>query len=201
MAELIKVKFPEIKLFAGGPLACMYEDMLIKEAPVFDALCYAEGEETITGLASFAEGERKLEEIPNIVYKENGNLKKTQLKRPDDLNNLAFPVYDEEVYPAMRGDQKIKLIVIDESRGCPFHCNFCTHSELSGTRWRIKSAQRITEEIKALINKYNIHAFRYAGSSTPVKVIEDVARSIIQENIDVVYSSFAHVRKNEEEDL
>jgi len=201
MAQTIRKGFPHIKVFAGGPLACMCEEAVYEAASVFDAVCYSEGEEAIVGLAEYADGKRALAEIPNILFREKNGIKKTENKRIENLDALALPVYDEDVYPAMKGDRKIKVIVIDESRGCPYRCNFCPHSGLSGSHWRVKSPDRIAEEIKLFIERHSIHAFRYAGSCTPANVVEDVAGYIMREGLDVVYTSFAHARTTNSENL
>ncbi|MFA4843124.1 MAG: radical SAM protein [Candidatus Omnitrophota bacterium] len=195
MAEVIKKHFPDIKIFAGGPTVTMAEEAIYKVTQVFDAICYSEGEETIVELAEYSEGKRSLDTIDNVIYKDkDGIIKKNKIHRIEDLNKLPLPVYDDNVYPAMKGNQKIKVIVIDESRGCPNRCHFCPHSAISGQGWRVKSSGRIIKEIEMMTNRYNIHAFRYAGSCTPAKVIEEVAEGIIDKGLDVLYTSFAHVR-------
>lgn len=126
MAEEIKKEIPGFPIIAGGPHVDMYEEYILDETDVFDILAYSEGEEIIVDLANYFEG--KLtgpEKINNLIFKKNNKVIKTERKWIEDLNTLAFPVYDEDVYLAMKGNEKIKIIVLDESRGCSNCCNFC----------------------------------------------------------------------------
>ncbi|MBW2966134.1 cobalamin-dependent protein, partial [Candidatus Woesearchaeota archaeon] len=147
IAEKVKEDNPEIPIFAGGPHIDWFRERICEVTDVFVALAYGEGEETIVRLAEYVERKRELNEIPNLIYKENGDIKITPIKRIDDLNSLAFPIYDEDVYLAMKGDNKIKIIVIDESRGCPNRCNFCIHPIKSGNKRRIKDPSKLVSEI------------------------------------------------------
>lgn len=201
IAEQLKKEFPNIKLYAGGPLVDFAKENIYKRTGVFDALSYGEGEETILGLAKHSVGKRSLKDIPNLIYKDGNEIKKTQIKRVEDLNKLPYPVYDENIYPAMKGDNKIKVIVIDESRGCPYGCGFCSHQEKSGNYWRKKTPERIVDEIEYFIDRYGIHAFRYGGSNTPFDLMVDVAEKILSKNLDVDYTSFAHVKNLDPEKL
>ncbi|MBU2102992.1 MAG: radical SAM protein, partial [Candidatus Omnitrophica bacterium] len=195
MAEIIKRKFPHIKLFGGGPLLDEAEEVTMEVAPVFDAVSFAEGEETIVDLALYCEGKKALSEISNLIYKtDKKRIVKTGKKIIDDLDSLSLPVYDEAIYPAMKDGQKIKIILLDESRGCPYRCFFCPHEHKSGGKRRTKSPQRIFQEIKRLVESYGIHAFRYAGSCTPFETLNEVANNILSDNLDVLYTSYANAK-------
>jgi radical SAM superfamily enzyme YgiQ (UPF0313 family) len=118
-----------------------------------------------------------------------------------DLDGLPMPTYDPAVYPAMAGDRKIKIIVIDESRGCKNECAFCVHPMKSHQRVRTKSIPRLTSEIRELDERYGYRVFRFAGSCTPYKLLNEFAAEAIARNIPVRYASFAHVRDSEEADF
>ena len=66
-------------------------------------------------------------------------------KRIDDLNKLPSPVYDDNIYWAMKDNQKMRIAIIDESRGCPFVCDFCSHPTKSGKKWRIRKPERVVD--------------------------------------------------------
>ena len=79
------------------------------------------------------------------------------------LDDLPTALYDPEVYPALVGDQKLKFFVIDDSRGCPFGCAFCTHPIESGRRLRTRSAKRLVDDMEAILGFHGSHTFRFAG--------------------------------------
>lgn len=197
MADLLKRQFPNLKIFAGGPHVDFFRELIFERTQALDGLIFGEGEETIIQIAEFASGKGKLD-FPNLITP-NGVERET--KRIDDLDNLTMPAYDDNVYPAMRGDQKIKIVVLDESRGCPHACAFCAQPMKSGRRRRVKSAGRIVREMRHIGETCGIRSFRYAGSSTPAKLMREVAGRIIEEGLDVSYCSYGHVREFAPDDV
>jgi radical SAM superfamily enzyme YgiQ (UPF0313 family) len=118
----------------------------------------------------------------------------TPVKRVEDLNKLPLPVYDEDVYPAMAGNQKLRVVLLEESRGCPNGCSFCMHSLKSGRRWRTKDPVLFVDQMEEIMRKYRVNAFRFAGSSSPPELMREIAREIIRRKLKVTYSAFSHVR-------
>lgn len=191
IAKELKKRNPKLKIFGGGPQVDWFKDIIYEVTNVFDALAQGEGEETIVQLAEYSGGKRNISEINNLIYK-NGKINFTPIKRVENLNDLPFPSYDEETYPAMKGDDKIKIILLDESRGCPNSCNFCIHPLKSGKKWRTKSPERIVDEMEKIISDYGIRAFRFAGSNTPPHLHRNVAEEIIKRDLKITYSGFGH---------
>jgi len=194
IAEELKRENPQLPIFAGGPHVDWFKELIFRATDAFDVLVYGEGEETITMLADYVEGKRTLTDIPNLIYRSNGKIVTTPNKWISDLNNLPIPTYDENVYPAMKDNQKIKVAVIDESRGCPYSCNFCIHPIKSGNKWRKKSIQTIIAEIKRMSYRYGFQAFVFAGSNPPPALMTDIAKELIKQNLNITYSSFGHAR-------
>lgn len=194
IAHELKNAYPKLPLFAGGPHVDIFREHIYTATRDFDALVYGEGEETIVMLAQYVEGKRKLQDIPNLIFKKGGRTVTTVMRRIEDLDTLPYPIYDEGIYPAMGGNEKMKMIVLDESRGCNNSCYFCIHPLKSG-RLRVKTAQRVVDEMIAIKDKYGIAVFRYAGSNTPLKLMDGVAREILKRQLKVEYTTFGHVRE------
>lgn len=192
IAERVRARHKNVKLFAGGAHVDIFQSDIFRATEVFDALAYGEGEETILQLAEFARGKRRMEDVDNAIFKRDGQVVATRCRRIDDLDTLPFPCYEESVYPAMSGDSKIKVIVLDESRGCPFRCHFCIHPIKSGATSRRKSAQRVVEEMGRIIRDVGSGAFRYAGSSTPPRLAKRIADLISMRGMKVLYSTFGN---------
>ncbi|MCM8820750.1 MAG: hypothetical protein NC932_02210 [Candidatus Omnitrophica bacterium] len=177
----LKKRYPDLKIIGGGPQVDIFGEEIYKVGEFFDALCYGEGEETIVHLADFVAGKKKLEDVPNIIFrKEDGSIIKTPRKFIEDLDKLPIAVYTPDVY--LNINEKLKILVLDESRGCPNSCYFCIHPVKSGKR-RVKSTDRIITEVKDARNKYGTNLFRYAGSSTPGSFMMDAAKKIMGNQI------------------
>ena len=193
IARELKKMDPELHIFAGGPHVDVFREHIYTATNDFDALVYGEGEETIAMLARYVEGKQDIDDIPNLIFKKNNKIVTTPIKRIADLDSLPYPVYDEEIYPAMKNNEKIKMIVLDESRGCNNSCAFCIHPLKSG-RLRVKSAKRVVDEILLMRKKYGINVFRYAGSSTPVELMEEIAKEILKRKLKTEYTTFGHAK-------
>ncbi|HMB01091.1 MAG TPA: radical SAM protein, partial [Spirochaetota bacterium] len=194
IAEEIKKALPGLPLAAGGPHVDMFREYILEETDVFDILAYGDGEEVVVKLAEYFDGRQELDAIPNVIYRKNGNIKIAPVKWITDLDSLPFPVYDEDIYLAMQGDEKIKTVVLDESRGCPNCCYFCMQPIKSGTRLRKKTAERLVSDIKKIKKLYHINCFRFAGSGTPAALIRDTAGKLIEQNINIKYTMFARIK-------
>ncbi|MEK7397506.1 MAG: radical SAM protein [Candidatus Poribacteria bacterium] len=201
IAKIIKDKLPDVKLFAGGPHIDWFMERVFDYTDVFDVLAYGEGEETIKLLAEYSEGKRYLSDIPNIIYQNDGRINTTKLKRISDLNSLPDPVYDESVYLAMKDDQKINFVMIDESRGCPNSCNFCIHPQKSGKKWRKRDPLQTVDLMVKLGKQLNTYGFRLAGSNTPTNLRKEIAQEILRQGLNMVWTGFGHVKGGEDYEL
>ncbi|NQU79646.1 radical SAM protein [Candidatus Woesearchaeota archaeon] len=192
IAEQIKKVFPGLPVIAGGSQVDIYKELVMEASDVFDVLVYGEAENVIVQLANALKKGDDLGNIPYLIYKQNGGLVKTPPRRTKDLDSLPTPLYDSSIYPAMEGDQKIKMLIIDESRGCPNSCNFCTHPIKSGRKWRKRSPERVVDIMEEYIEKYGVASFRFSGSNPPPSLQEGIAREILNRRLEVSYSQFAH---------
>ncbi len=193
IARELRKRRPGLLIFAGGPHVDIFRENIFAMTDDFDALVYGEGERTIVMLAAYAASGGSLDKIPNLIFKKNNKIHTTGIERIENLNLLPPAVYDEEIYPAMKGDEKIKMIVLDESRGCTNSCYFCIHPVKSGAM-REKTASRVVDEMSSL-QKKGFSVFRYAGSSTPMELHKNIAREILKRKLKVRYTAFGHVRK------
>ncbi|MFA5393189.1 MAG: radical SAM protein [Candidatus Ratteibacteria bacterium] len=194
IANVLKKRNPKLPVFGGGSQVDTFRETIYQATSDLDALVYGEGEQAILDLVDFVQGKKGLREIPNLIFRENGQIVTTPQQWMEDLNQLPFANYDPDVYPAMKDNGRLKFIVLDESRGCPFSCYFCMHPLKSG-RPRAKSAERIIAEIMHYQQKYGVSLFRYGGSNTPPKLLEEVARGIIQNNLKINYTVLTDLRQ------
>ncbi len=196
IAEQLKSRYKNLKIVGGGPHVDVFGGDIYRATDVFDCLVYGEGEETILQLAEFARGRRRLNEVDNVILKQvSGAVVRTRCQRVSDLNALPLPRYDEHIYPAMAGNNKIRIMVLDESRGCPYACHFCIHPFKSGRGVRCKEASRVIEEMRWIQGQTGARAFRYAGSSTPAELAKAIGDLVVREGLRVEYAGFGNFRE------
>ncbi|MBW2989499.1 radical SAM protein [Candidatus Woesearchaeota archaeon] len=190
IAEAIKKENPGLLIFGGGPQVDGFMEDLFSETSAFDALAYGEGEKTILMLADYSLGKRKLKDIPNLIFRDDGKVTKTRLERIESLDELPSPEYSPSIYPAMEGDQKIKAFLIEDNRGCPYCCNFCLHPLKSGKRWRIRAAKAVVDEIESSVKRNRMNLFRLIASSPSQKLRIEIADELIRRKLDIRWTGF-----------
>ncbi|MHC4873643.1 MAG: B12-binding domain-containing radical SAM protein [Planctomycetota bacterium] len=201
IAADIKKENPDTLIVAGGPHPDLFGEMIFEVTNIFDMFATGEGENTILQIAEYCEGRRPIAEIDNIIYKEDNSIKSNQQVRVSNLEDIPLPCYDEDIYPAMTGNKKIKVVLLDESRGCPNSCHFCHHPHKSGQNRRLSSGKHFVDKLESMIEKYGMRAFRFAGSNPPGKLRREISEEIIKRDLDVIFSGFAHVRGSNIEDF
>jgi len=201
LARAIRKRCPGVRVFGGGPHVDVFATGILQRYPLFDALVYGEGEVTIRRLAESGNNPAAYDDIPNLIHVRNGETRQSPRQMIEDLDQLPMPIYDPAVYPAMAGDEKVKLAVIDESRGCRNECSFCIHPLKSNRQVRVKSIARLLREIDLLGERYGFHSFRFGGSCTPYSLLNGFAGEVLRQNRKLRYASFAHIRDSHEADF
>jgi radical SAM superfamily enzyme YgiQ (UPF0313 family) len=201
IAEELRRRFPQLKLFGGGP-AVLYSGAVVLElTTVFDALVDGEGEEAIVGLARYAEGALDLASVPNLIVRHYGTISRTRRSRIADPFTFARPVYDPEIYPSLATDEQIKVFVLEESRGCPNGCAFCVHENASGDRWRTSDPRVFVEMASGIFEKFGVSTFRFGGSNTPPQLLDDISAIMISEGLRARFSGMLHATSVQHADI
>ncbi|MGC9318494.1 MAG: B12-binding domain-containing radical SAM protein [Armatimonadota bacterium] len=192
IAERLREEFPKLPIYGGGPQSSWWGARIFRRTHAFTCLLDGEGERAIKLLAEHALGRSRLDGIPGVTYREGGRVRVVPRAEGLEMDDLPEPIYDETLYPAMVGDEKIKIIVIDDSRGCPHQCAFCTHPVESGRRLRTASPDLLVDRMQQIVQRHGITAFRFSGSSTPGDLMAKVADEILERDLDVSFTCFGH---------
>ncbi len=122
-----------------------------------------EGEITDVELCKCIEENGDLNSIDGIILKENGQYRKTALRKEiSDIDTIPWPDYEgfefekflELSYVGTNGMNFSKAAMILTSRSCPFSCTFCFHT--SGKKYRQRSLDDVFKEIDYLYTTYDI---------------------------------------------
>jgi anaerobic magnesium-protoporphyrin IX monomethyl ester cyclase len=148
----------------------------------------------IVALAEAAGQGKATPAVPGTVTRSGSEIAEWADAPTGSLDHLPLPAYDEAIYPAMAGDEKIKLAIISDSRGCNNRCAFCLHPWEDGGQRRLASAGRIVDTMAGLQERYGFSTFRFNGASTPGDLMYDVAQGILERGLQVQYNSFGHFR-------
>jgi radical SAM superfamily enzyme YgiQ (UPF0313 family) len=110
-------------ILLGGYAASTCADLVAQEYPdVFDGICVSAGEEAILAALDRMDGPnlRNRDEIPNLVYAENGVIKTNERLPAPKLATL--PLLDLSVLHRAECYEQLPYF---STAGCPFTCDFC----------------------------------------------------------------------------
>jgi radical SAM superfamily enzyme YgiQ (UPF0313 family) len=191
IAEIVKKHCPDTMLYAGGPQATLYYDALYRLMLPFDIVVIGEAEKVILQLAEYSIGKRTRETVGKILHI-NGSTTYISSEQISHLDDLPLPNYSPEIYPAVGRGDKIKTLVLENSRGCRNNCAFCAHSYI-GKPYRKSSRTKIKRDIEKYKSKYMSTCYRLSGSCN-CEATTDVLLNIQKElQCNILYSMFCEV--------
>lgn len=162
LAKKIKMWNKNTFVITGGPHATHYPHEVLEQEYI-DYVVLGEGE------ASFPELVKKIEtnkqtDIPGTAYKKMGEVVVSPISSyVSNLDDLPFPAWDLiefENYSKYKGAGCLpprRYASIFTSRGCPYKCIYC--HQVFGKKFRVRSPEKIIEEIELLIKTYNVYEF------------------------------------------
>jgi radical SAM superfamily enzyme YgiQ (UPF0313 family) len=149
-AKEVKAKMPNVFVCLGGPHATIYPQETIGFKEI-DFLITGDGEYPFAELVNQLSATRDFKRVPNLYYKENGNIEKSPLSHSEkNLDDLPFP--DRTLVPIKNYystiDKSKTITTMITSRGCPFKCKFCFQQD-SG--WRHRETPNIIKEMEECV--------------------------------------------------
>jgi len=183
-AEIIKNNFPKTFIVAGGPHPTLMPENTLKEFKDFDMICIGEGEEMIMNVARAlrTQNKKNLERVENAAFRKKGKiiLNLNPQRLIEDLNRLPFPAWD--LFEIRHYN---RIFVVSTSRGCPYHCYFCSPMYL-GKRVRLRSAENVVDEIDSLVKKFNAKRLQFADAALNVNTgrTERMCELLVKKNLN-----------------
>ena len=133
----------------------------LEDCDQFDFQVVGEGEETIQEIMEALEQGRSLEGILGVIYRDNGNIVENP-RRPLEMTADKLPVPNRDLLPtdkyvhSLPGKGFIRYATLFTSRGCPFHCIFCSQHTMHGRKMRWHSLERVMVELDQIVNKLGV---------------------------------------------
>ena len=149
IAEICKRVNPDCKVILGG-LQFSFLPLEGINNEYVDAVLRGEGEFSFVDLIYAMKNGLEWNNVSGIVFKnKEGKIIENQPKLIEDLNKLAFPMY--ELWPT-----DVPLIPrIYTARGCNGGCDYCVVNQFFYGKYRKRSVENVFEEIKYVVNSMN----------------------------------------------
>lgn len=192
ISQKLKEINPDIIIVMGGPQSSATAQATMDAMPFVDYIATGEGENTIVPFCDciLRKNRDGIENIPGLYYRDNDGVKfnHTEIEL-SDLNTL--PHWDDRLYKVTETDldKDSYYMPIDAGRGCPYSCTFCCTSLFWKRTYRLKSAERIVEDIKFFNKKYGIKSFGFSHDALTANrnLISDICDYIIDNNLDITW--------------
>lgn len=147
-AASIKQKYPASAVIAGGPGTVTPEYF----SAGIDSICHGEGEHTVMDI---------------LADMRNGGIRPVYYGRSvENLDTLPFParhrldVQGGNVFAYNHNYHDGGSTIVLTSRGCPYHCAFCSTGHIP--KPRLRSAQNVYDEIRQVKEEFDIRQFRFS---------------------------------------
>jgi len=159
--ETAKRVNPNILTVTGGQHFTVSAEESLQSYPEIDVIVRGEGEQTLAELVRNTNEKSPFPKIKGISFRHKGKIFHNP-ERPliEDLETLPYPGYHfvKDVirkyhFAAMAGINT-RYALIEGSRGCTHACTFCTQWRHWQKRWRVKSPERIADEMEFCYRNY-----------------------------------------------
>ncbi|RLF21885.1 MAG: B12-binding domain-containing radical SAM protein [Thermoprotei archaeon] len=196
----LKTILPDVPIVVGGVHPTfMYEEALKEGA---DIVVRGEGEYTMLEIVNIIEEEGlndvALKHIPGIAFRNRyGKVIVTGLRPPiRDLDRLPWParhLLPMDKYMVL--GRNIRVAHVIASRGCPYNCSFCVSPRFWGNTLRLRSPDKVADEVEYLVDKYKINHVVFADDDLTIR--RDFLPGLISEfkkrGLDVNFSCGARI--------
>lgn len=159
LAEVFKAHFPETYIVFGGPQSDLVARETLESLPGVDFVCCGEGEETVVPFfRSLLKNEPDCS-VAGLGFRKGGAVFVNA--RPEAIADLdLLPLIDYSFAKGLDLGED-EFFPVDVGRGCPFSCTYCSTKTFWGRNYRLKSPERIRDEIADLHRRYGRTRFAF----------------------------------------
>lgn len=155
LAQRVKEARPNSVLLLGGPQASVVSEQTLRAFPFVDFVLRGEAERSLPLFLDELEGSRRFDRVPGLTRRSIWGIE----KNPDapviaDLDDLPSPAYHltGELFQQDRAS-------VELGRGCPFSCTFCSTNDFFRRKFRLRSPERVLEDMRRIESEYGIRDF------------------------------------------
>jgi len=134
---------------------------------------------------------KSLEVIQGLSYRRNGKIIHNPAREfISNLDELPFPSWhllDPSDY--CMPFKNVPFLLVATSRGCPYKCTFCADKAFYGTKLRLRSPQRIVDELEWVKEKFGVEEFLFWSESFTINnhFVLEVCQEILSRRLKVAW--------------
>ncbi|MCE5265439.1 MAG: B12-binding domain-containing radical SAM protein [Deltaproteobacteria bacterium] len=155
VVRFIRGILPDVRIAIGGYHATLMHGEIAAspESEVIDFIVRGEGEEPFRRLVNALSGGDRLEAIPSLSYRRDGQWVHNERGGICDLALLKPPIRDHRRLTGGYHFMYSKIEVMETSRGCTRSCNFCSISHMYGRSYRTYPIERILADLDDIYHR------------------------------------------------
>jgi radical SAM superfamily enzyme YgiQ (UPF0313 family) len=188
IAEQFRHIAPSTPIVFGGPQATITDVASLENFSFITCILRHEAELSLPPLLEALAANQSLTKVPGLVYRSAGKV----AKNPDpplikDLDEIPMPAFKH--FPI----KTLTAMPIEVGRGCPFGCTFCVTNRYFNQRYRLKSADRIIDEVTLLQGQYGFKKFHFIHDMLTAnrRLILQLCERIKERNIQIEWTCSA----------
>jgi radical SAM superfamily enzyme YgiQ (UPF0313 family) len=137
--------------------------------------------------------------VPNLSYRDGERIVHNPAAGPvEHLDDLPWPDLT-----MIKNHEKIRIMPVMTSRGCPYNCKFCSVTKMFGRRYRFREASDVLDELEELhARNPRASIFFYDDNFTArPKRTKELLQGLIDRGIKVKWTAQARVDVVKDEEM
>jgi hypothetical protein len=155
IAQKVKELRPECSILFGGPQVSAVATETLQAFPFVDFVLRGEAERSLPLFLEQLEGDCRFCQVQGLTYREGAQVcRNGNANVIEDLDALPSPAY--HLTNELQGAPRAAL---ELGRGCPFACTFCSTNDFFRRNFRLRSPERLLQDMKSLAASYGVRDF------------------------------------------
>ncbi len=193
MLRIIKNFNSKTITLIGGPHVSCAPGYTMKDMKDADFGFIGEAEDSILELLR---ADKSLNKIPGIVFRVDNEIKINPVQRVEDIDKFDLPAWDlmdPRTYPvAPHGSfaKQSPIAPIITSRGCPYHCTYCSVNLNTGRKFRRRSINNILNEILILYHEFGVREIHIEDDNFTLNksFVKEFCERLIKMNLSITWA-------------
>jgi len=188
LARLLRKQYPHLHIVIGGSVFARHQDIMEDKQTLFEEFFHSiilfEGEEPLDQLIVSLKENKPLSTVPNLIYMENGAVKRNPKSKALPYEQLARPTFDG--LPLEKYLMPYPVLPYMASRGCYWgKCTFCTHSFVYDSYYRKDNEQRVAEDLDYLGKRYKTKYFTFSDEAISPSAFRRMSSAILSKGVQM----------------
>lgn len=198
LCRKLKEHCPNIITVLGGPGSSFCAKEILERFPHVDFIIKGEGDISFPAFIQALISQSDYSHIQGLVFRKNNKIIDNGwselVKNLDDLPLPAYHLCPPPVNGQTQYDEYYGFF-LENGRGCPFACTFCSTSAYFKRKHRLKSVNRMMEEIKLVKELFHVKTVTFIQDLLVFnrKYVSALCESILEELPDINWGCYARL--------